>query len=129
MTNVAVLVGTITGDITRGLTKNNEEFCNFKLSVRRPKHKGAYNGFDMFNCISFGNTAKFISENFRSGMHIAAVGSTHINHLKDENGYQRTVPIIQVDSVSFCGNKEDIDIGEKPIKVLDNSNHSMEDAF
>jgi single-strand DNA-binding protein len=129
VTNVAVLVGTITGDITRSLTKNNEEFCNFKLSVRRTKYKGAYNGFDMFNCMSFGSTAKFISENFRAGMHIAVVGSTHINHLTDENGYQRTVPIIQVDSVSFCGNKEDIDIGEKPIKVLDNQNHSMEDAF
>lgn len=112
MINNVTLMGRLTATPELRQTTTGTAVTSFTLAVdRNSKEKQA----DFINCVSWKNTAEFISKYFQKGSMIAVTGSIQTRPYEDKNGNKRTATEVIVNQASFCGGKseskaEDINI-------------------
>lgn len=105
--NKTVLKGNITRDIELKDLGDNKKVANFSIAVRRDyKNQAGEYETDFFNCSAFGNTADFISKYFSKGAQMLLIGHLQNNQWETDSGEKRTSTNIIVESVEFCGSKQ-----------------------
>ena len=102
--NVIVLKGRLIADPeVKTVGANQTKVCEFCVATDRRYEKEKT---DFINCQAWGNTAEFIGKYFNKGKEIALVGELHIDKY-ESNGENRYATRVKVDSVEFCGGKND----------------------
>lgn len=106
--NKTMLKGRICSDIDIQFTQtNNKKIAKFRIAVRRDyKNQNGEYDTDFFNVSAFGNSAEFLEKYFSKGQEILIIGHLQNNQWETENGEKRTMTNIIVESVEFCGNKQ-----------------------
>ena len=99
---------TIKGRLTRKpelkVTDNGKEVANFTVAVNRRSDRETA---DFFDCSAWGKTAAFVETHFKKGQEIVLSGAMQSRKWEDKEGNKRTNWSIFVDTVEFCGKKED----------------------
>ena len=110
--NLIVLKGRLIADPeVKKVGTNQTTVCEFCVATDRRFEKDKT---DFINCQAWGNTAEFIGKYFSKGKEIALVGELHIDKY-EKGGENRYSTRVKVDSVEFCGSKNDSDNNsEKP---------------
>ena len=105
--NKIVLKGNIARDIELKDLGNDKRVANFSIAVRRDykNQEGEYET-DFFNCSAFSNTASFIQKYFNKGSQILLIGHLQNNQWETDSGEKRISTNIIVESVEFCGSKQ-----------------------
>ena len=105
--NKTILKGNITRDIELKDLGDNKKVANFSIAVRRDyKNQAGEYETDFFNCSAFGNTADFISKYFSKGSQMLLIGHLQNNQWETDSGEKRTSTNVIVESVEFCGSKQ-----------------------
>jgi len=105
--NKVILKGNITRDIELKDIGNDKKVANFSIAVRRDyKNQSGEYETDFFNCSAFGNTADFLSKFFSRGSQILLIGHLQNNQWETDNGEKRTATNVIVESIEFCGSKQ-----------------------
>lgn len=107
--NHIILGGRLTAKQELKTTPNGTTVCNFTVAVNR---RGKEQTTDFINCVSFKNTAEFISKYFDKGSSICVVGSLQVRSYTDKEGNKRTATDVLVDSAHFVDGKNDNASGE-----------------
>ena len=110
--NLIILKGRLIADPeVKKVGVNQTTVCEFCVAVDRRFEKDKT---DFINCQAWGNTGEFIGKYFAKGKEIALVGELHIDKF-EKDGENRYSTRVKVDSVEFCGSKNDSDNNsEKP---------------
>lgn len=110
--NLIVLKGRLIADPeVKKVGANQTTVCEFCVAIDRRFEKDKT---DFINCQAWGNTGEFIGKYFGKGKEIALVGELHIDKY-EKDGENRYLTRVRVDSVEFCGSKNDNDNNsEKP---------------
>lgn len=102
--NLIVLKGRLIADPeVKKVGANQTTVCEFCVATDRRFEKDKT---DFINCQAWGNTAEFIGKYFSKGKEIALVGELHIDKY-EKGGENRYSTRVKVDSVEFCGSKND----------------------
>jgi len=105
--NKTILKGNLTKDIELKDLGNDKKVANFSIAVRRDyKNQSGEYETDFFNCSAFGNTANFISKYFSRGSQMLLIGHLQNNQWETDSGEKRTATNVIVESVEFCGSKQ-----------------------
>ena len=105
--NKTILKGNITRDIELKDLGNDKKVANFSIAVRRDyKNQAGEYETDFFNCSAFGNTANFIQKYFNKGSQMLLIGHLQNNQWETDSGEKRTSTNIIVESVEFCGSRQ-----------------------
>lgn len=104
--NLIVLKGRLIADPeVKKVGANQTTVCEFCVATDRRFEKDKT---DFINCQAWGNTGEFIGKYFGKGKEIALVGELHIDKY-EKDGENRYLTRVKVDSVEFCGSKNDND--------------------
>lgn len=109
MFNKVILAGRLTADTQFSQTQSGVSVAKFTVAVDRnyaDKQTGERKA-DFINCVAFRNTAEFVSRYFNKGSAIIVEGRLQNNNYTDNNGVKHYAMVVNVDSVSFCGSKND----------------------
>lgn len=102
--NVIVLKGRLIADPeVKKVGANQTTVCEFCVATDRRFEKDKT---DFINCQAWGNTGEFIGKYFSKGKEIVLVGELHIDKY-EKDGENRYLTRVKVDSVEFCGSKND----------------------
>lgn len=102
--NLIVLKGRLIADPeVKKVGANQTTVCEFCVATDRRFEKDKT---DFINCQAWGNTGEFIGKYFAKGKEIALVGELHIDKY-EKDGENRYLTRVKVDSVEFCGSKND----------------------
>lgn len=93
--NKVILSGRLTATPTKALSKNLE-CTSFAIAVKRDK------GVEYFNCVAYGQLAKYTNEHFRKGDCIILVGKLHINEYTNKLGQKLRVTVIYCESIEYA---------------------------
>ncbi len=104
MYNRVILMGRLTRDPELRTTQSGIAVCRFSVAVDRYS-KGDEKKCDFIDCVAWRNTAEFVSKYFTKGRMIHIEGDIQNNHYTDQNGVKHYSNIINVQNVSFCGDK------------------------
>lgn len=105
--NKTILKGNLTRDIELKDIGNDKKVANFSIAVRRDyKNQSGEYETDFFNCSAFGNTANFIQKYFNKGSQMLLIGHLQNNQWETDSGEKRTATNVIVESVEFCGSKQ-----------------------
>lgn len=133
MINCITMLGRLTADPELRETSNGIAFCRFSIAVERPYRSGEEKKTDFFNCVAWRQTAEFIEKYFTKGQMIAIVGSLRTGEYTNAEGDKVRTVDINVESVSFTGDKRSDEPGEtkqgksdKPRKTRAQRLNSME---
>ena len=133
MINCITMLGRLTADPELRETSNGIAFCRFSIAVERPYRSGEEKKTDFFNCVAWRQTAEFIEKYFTKGQMIAIVGSLRAGEYTNAEGDKVRTVDINVESVSFTGDKRSDEPGEtkqgksdKPRKTRAQRLNSME---
>lgn len=113
MINCITMLGRLTADPELRETSNGIAFCRFSIAVERPYRSGEEKKTDFFNCVAWRQTAEFIEKYFTKGQMIAIVGSLRAGEYTNAEGDKVRTVDINVESVSFTGDKR----SDEPSKV------------
>lgn len=106
--NKIILKGRITKELELKELDNDRKVVNFNIAVRRDyKNENKEYESDFFNCSAFGNTANFLVNYFKKGQDLLLIGHLQNNQWETESGEKRTAINVIVESVEFCGNKQE----------------------
>ncbi len=106
MLNRVILMGRITNDLEIRQSQSGTSVLRFGIAVDRSYTKqGEERQTDFINCVAFNQRAEFISKYFRKGSMIAIEGSIRTGSYQDQNGNKRTSFDINIDNVSFTGER------------------------
>lgn len=120
--NKTVLKGNITRDIELKDLGDNKKVANFSIAVRRDyKNQAGEYETDFFNCSAFGNTANFLSKFFSKGSQILLIGHLQNNQWETDSGEKRTATNVIVESVEFCGSKQQSNTNNDLSEFAENS--------
>lgn len=97
------LIGRLTADVELKTTPNGISVCQFSIAVKRPNVKDTT---DFINCVAWRSTAEFISKYFSKGKMIALTGMLTSRTYQDQNGKNRTIFEVVVNSAEFCESKQ-----------------------
>ena len=104
--NLIVLKGRLIADPeVKKVGANQTTVCEFCVATDRRFEKDKT---DFINCQAWGNTGEFMGMYFGKGKEIALVGEHHIDKY-EKDGENRYLTRVKVDSVEFCGSKNDND--------------------
>jgi len=106
MNNITA-IGRLTSDPTAEVTASGKEYTRFCIAGNRSFGKDE-NGnplVDFINCMAWGQTAVFISKYFPKGKMIYIAGELQSKKYKDKDGNNRISWEINVQNVTFCGDK------------------------
>lgn len=106
--NRIIIKGRLTRDPEMKTGASGVEFCKFSVAVDRrvSKDKMKEKQADFFDCTAFGNTGSMISSYFHKGKEILVEGRME-SSTSDKDGQKRTFWSVIVESVEFCGSKQD----------------------
>lgn len=104
MYNRVILMGRLTKDPELKTTQSGVAICRFSVAVDRYS-KSDEKKADFIDCIAWRNTAEFITKYFTKGRMIHIEGDIQNNNYTDNNGVKHYQNIINVQNVSFCGDK------------------------
>lgn len=105
MLNKIILMGRLVADPEIKTTPSGVAVCRFKVAVDRPYQKDKEKQADFIPCTAWRNTAEFVSKYFSKGKMIIAEGSLRNSDYTDKNGVKHYSMDVQVDNVSFGGDK------------------------
>lgn len=105
MLNKMILIGRLVADPELKTTPSGVAVCRFKVAVDRPYQKDKEKQADFIPCTSWRNTAEFVSKYFTKGKMIIVEGSLRNSDYTDKNGVKHYSMDVQVDNVSFGGDK------------------------
>ena len=104
--NLVVMMGRLTKDVELRETASGVKVAQFSIAVNR-NFKNAEGGYDadFFNCTAWRGTAEFISNYFKKGQEIVVDGKMSTRDWTDNEGNNRTVLELTVETAHFCGSK------------------------
>lgn len=117
MINTVTIIGRLTAEPELKQTQSGISVLSFTAAVdRNTKDKQT----DFIKCVSWRQTAEFISQYFGKGQMIALRGRLQQRSYEDRDGNKRSDIIVVADEVSFCGSKNntptvDADFEEIPV--------------
>lgn len=124
--NKTVLKGNITRDVELKDLGENKKVANFSIAVRRDyKNQSGEYETDFFNCSAFGNAATFLSKYFSKGSQILLIGHLQNNQWETDSGEKRTATNVIVESVEFCGSKQQNNTNNDLSEFAENSGVNM----
>lgn len=102
--NKCIFIGRLTADPELRTTQSGISNCNFKIAVqRRFKDNNGERQADFFNCVSWRQTAEFVTRYFHKGDMIAVEGSMQNRSYDAQDGSKRYITELVVDNVEMCG--------------------------
>ena len=124
--NKIILKGNLTRDIELKDIGNDKKVANFSIAVRRDyKNQSGEYETDFFNCSAFGNTANFIEKYFNKGSQMLLIGHLQNNQWETDSGEKRTATNVIVESVEFCGSKQQNNTNNDLSEFAENSGVNM----
>ena len=96
--NKVILKGRLARDPESKKSKNKKEYSVYTIAVQRYNQDEV----DFIPCISWDKNAEFVNKYFTKGKEILVSG--RIKVVKDAD---KTNTFVEVDSVEFCGKKEE----------------------
>lgn len=109
MYNRVILMGRLTRDVEFKQTTSGVPVARLSLAISRKvanKQTGEREA-DFVDCDAWRSTAEFIARYFSKGDMILIEGELRNNNYEDQNGVKHYGMRVLVDSVSFCGSKQD----------------------
>ena len=105
MTNLCVLKGRLCKNPELSTTTSGMPVCRIRIAVpRRDKQSGA----DFVTCVAFKAQAEFLNKYFSKGQEIIIQGNLRINQWeKDVDGVRRENCEVLINSIDFCGAKQE----------------------
>lgn len=108
MQNRVSLTGRLTHDIEVKTFDNGGKVANFSLAVQRNfKNKNGEYDCDFINCQANNQTADLLFKYFKKGQFVVADGEIRTRKFQTDNGENRTVTFVNVQSITFVGGKND----------------------
>lgn len=109
--NKVILVGRLTADPEVRTSESGVSSCRFTIAVDRKfanKETGKKEA-DFIKCVAWRQTSDFIAKYFTKGKMICVEGELRNNNYKDKNheDVMHYATDVLVDSVEFCGGKND----------------------
>ena len=107
--NKVILIGNLTKDIELKQMQSGMLLTNFDIAVARAfknKQTGEVET-DFIRCQAWGKTAEFLSRYFSKGKSVVVEGDLRNNNYTDQNGVKHYGFVVNVQTVSFAGNKSD----------------------
>ena len=124
--NKIILKGNLTRNIELKDIGNDKKVANFSIAVRRDyKNQSGEYETDFFNCSAFGNTANFIQKYFNKGSQMLLIGHLQNNQWETDSGEKRTATNVIVESVEFCGSKQQNNTNNDLSEFAENSGVNM----
>ena len=108
MLNHITVMGRLTRDPELRRTGSGKPVTSFTLACDRD-FKNQQTGekeVDFIECVAWGGTAEMVEKYFHKGQMAAATGRLQLRDWMDKNGQKRRTAEILVNSVYFCGSKE-----------------------
>lgn len=99
-------------------TATGKSITTFSVACDRDYYKDSEKQTDWFDCVAWGKTAEFISNNFTKGDMIDISGRLETRKYEDKNGNNRTAFEIKVDMAYFYGFKKDKETPKPGIDVV-----------
>ena len=113
MLNCVELMGRMTKDPELKMTTTNVPLCTFTIAVQRSKPgRDGKRETDFVNCVSWRDTAKFISTYFRKGGYIIVTGALRSRKYDSGNGTTYTMEV-EAEHCEFAGDYDDTDYYDK----------------
>ena len=104
--NSVTLMGRLTADPSIKQTQSGISVCSFTVAVDRNYKSGEERQADFISCVSWRNTADFISKWFHKGDPIALTGHIQTRKWQTDDGQNRYATDVVCDSVSFVPQKK-----------------------
>lgn len=102
--NKVILIGNLTKDPERRVTRSGVTTCSFTLAVERDhKDKDGNRPVDFINVIAWRNTADLCARYLTKGRQAAVIGTWQNRSYEDKDGNKRTVAECIADDVQFLG--------------------------
>lgn len=107
--NKVILIGNLTKDIELKQMQSGMVLTSFDLAVARVfKNKQTGEAeTDFIRCQAWGKTAEFLGRYFSKGKSVVVEGDLRNNNYTDQNGVKHYGFVVNVQTVSFAGNKSD----------------------
>ena len=107
MFNKSIIQGRLTSDVELKQTHSGKSVCSFTVATERNYTAKNERITDFIPCVSWGNTAEFISKHFNKGAKIIVEGLLTSRKFADKNGNNRTVIELLIEKAYFDGKKEE----------------------
>ena len=107
--NKVILIGNLTKDIELKQMQSGMVLTSFDVAVARAfknKQTGEVET-DFIRCQAWGKTAEFLGRYFSKGKSVVVEGDLRNNNYTDQNGVKHYGFVVNVQTVSFAGNKPD----------------------
>lgn len=101
MINSVVIVGRLTADPEMRSAESGTSVATFTVAVDRDFKKGEEKQADFIKCVSFKETAEFITKYFYKGNKIGIQGKLQSRSYLDKQGTKRTVTEVLVNKAYF----------------------------
>lgn len=102
MNNITIM-GRLTADPKCETTNNGNKVLHFTVAVSRPKVKDTT---DFIRCVAWRTAAEFIEKWFCKGKMIGLSGILTSHSWTDDEGRNRSMMEVVVDTVEFCGDNQ-----------------------
>lgn len=99
--NKVVLVGNLTNDVEKSVSKSGVYICKFCVAVNRPYAGDDEQPADFFRVTTFGNCAKACGNYLKKGNKVAISGIIQVNQWLDKDGQRRYSTEIVASNVEF----------------------------
>lgn len=109
MLNKIILQGRLTGDVELRQTHGGTNVASATLAVQRSRKDNATGAYqtDFVDCVFWGKTAEFAARWFGKGDMAIVTGRLESRDWEDKNGNKRRSWEVQVETLDFCGGKND----------------------
>ena len=107
--NKVILIGNLTKNIELKQMPSGMVLTSFDVAVARAfknKQTGEVET-DFIHCQAWGKTAEFLGRYFSKGKSVVVEGDLRNNNYTDQNGVKHYGFVVNVQTVSFAGNKSD----------------------
>jgi single-strand DNA-binding protein len=108
MLNTITIAGRMVRDPELRRTNSGKAVTSFTLACDRD-FKNQQTGekeVDFIECVAWGGTAEMVEKYFHKGQMAVATGRLQLRDWTDKNGQKRRTAEILVNSIYFCGSKE-----------------------
>lgn len=99
-------MGRLTADPETRQTQTGMQVVKFTVAIDRIPDKNGEKKADFVSCTAFNKTAEIVSRYFSKGKMIAVEGNLQNNNYTDQNGVKHYGMQILVNSVNFCGDRQ-----------------------
>lgn len=108
MLNSISIMGRLSSDPQLRRTASGKAVASFSVACERD-FKNQQTGekeVDFIQCVAWGGTAEMVEKYFHKGQMAVATGRLQLRDWTDKNGQKRRQAEILVNSIYFCGSKE-----------------------